>query len=272
MAHMLINGVSTEFLPASDRGLLYGDGVFTTVAVRAGRAELWERHSTRLRETCRRLGLPEPDEARLVEERERLITGCERGVLRITLTRGVGGRGYRYEPDMAATRVLALHPWPDHSAVPVETGVTVRLCDTRLAVQPALAGLKTLNRLEQVLARAEWRESDVHEGVMQDTEGRVVEATMSNLFLVHEGRLLTPDLTRCGIAGVMRAELLALAADEQIAVEVREIGLPELMTADEVFLCNSLIRIWPVAKLASRELLPGPMTARLRQALNRRLS
>lgn len=268
---MLINGRPAEVVSAADRGLMYGDGLFTSIAVRRGQTELWSRHWARLVEGCRRLGMSPPDEALVCAERDALIAGCEQGVLRLTLTRGSGGRGYRYAGVAEPTRILGLYPWPDYSAIP-EAGVSVRLCRLRLGIQPALAGLKSLNRLEQVMARAEWSDASIHEGIVLDAEGRVIEGTMSNLFLVSDGVLVTPALERCGVAGIMRAELLALADEASLAVAVRDVGLDELMNAEEVFLCNSLIRIWPVATLMDRTLTKGPITARLMALLTQRLA
>ena len=162
---MLINGQSATELSALDRGLMYGDGHFTTIAVRGGRTELWDQHLWRLENACERLGMAMPDAGLLAAERDRLVAGVERGVLRLTLTRGVGGRGYRPAEDALTTRILSLHPWPDYSAWP-ECGVRMRVCATCLAPQPALAGMKTLNRLEQVLARAEWRDPAVQEAAL----------------------------------------------------------------------------------------------------------
>lgn len=264
---MLINGEPADSVSALDRGLMYGDGLFSTVAVRAGRAELWGYHLERLAEGCARLGLAYPGDALLTAERERVLAGVGMGVLRLTLTRGVAGRGYRPPAAAEATRILSVHPWPDHSGVPA-SGVALRLCALRLAIQPALAGLKSLNRLEQVLARAEWDEPALPEGLMLDAEGRVVEGTMSNVFWAEGGRLHTPRLSRCGVAGVMRRRLCELARADGIEVVEGDYVLDEVLNADEVFLCNSLIRIWPVASLCNSSYPWGALTRRLQALLS----
>jgi 4-amino-4-deoxychorismate lyase len=160
-------------------------------------------------------------------------------------------------------RILQGSPKPSYPAANAEQGVRVFACMTRLAEQPRLAGLKHLNRLEQVLARGEWHDAEHAEGLMRDTSGRVVEGVYSNLFLVKNGGLLTPELSRCGVAGVMRAELLAQAESLGLDCGVRDISYDELLTADEVFLCNSLYGVWPVRALQGHDWPVGPLTRKL---------
>ena len=141
------------------------------------------------------------------------------------------------------------------------------MCATRLCHNPLLAGIKHLNRLEQVLARREWDEPSIGEGLLLDVDGRLVEGTMSNLFLVRGQMLLTPDLRRCGIAGIMRSIILEQAERQSLAAEIRSLEAADLQAADEVFLCNSLIGIWPVIAVDDRTYRKGPVTTRLQQLL-----
>ena len=247
---MLINGSASATISALDRGLHYGDGLFETLAVVAGEPCLWQRHMTRLELGCRRLGIEFPDANRLLEEVYLEIGERSHGVVKIILTRGSGGRGYRpAQKHKAPTRLVNFSAWPAYPEEGSITGVQVRFCTTRLGCNPLLAGLKTLNRLEQVMARAEWDDPEIAEGLLLDSEGRVVEGTMSNLFLLHGDRLTTTDLIRCGVAGVMR-ELVLEQADQLGFFPVIEDLLPHhLQTADALFLTNSLIGIWPVRKL-----------------------
>jgi 4-amino-4-deoxychorismate lyase len=267
---MLINGQDSLTLSAQDRGLLYGDGLFETVAVDKGAPLRWERHLQRLMLGCERLGIPCPDVTTLTLEALELCKGHERAALKLIVTRGVGGRGYRAPAQPQATRILACHPWPDYPSDHARDGVRVRLCDIRLAHQPALAGIKHLNRLEQVLARAEWNDEEIAEGLLLDREDHVIEATMSNLFLVSEGRLITPDLSDCGVAGIMRAMIIEIAADIGVTCSVRPVARAELFDAAELLLCNSLIGLWPVRQIDTHRLVPGPVTRRLQQALEQR--
>ncbi len=263
---ILVNGVATDQVPALDRGLAYGDGLFETLAVRDGVARHWDEHLARLAHGCAQLGIVMPDVVRLRAEAQSLCNGVERAVLKLVVTRGVGGRGYRADPATAPTRILGLHPWPDDIERRAEQGVRVRLCTLRLAVQPALAGLKHLNRLEQVLARNEWDDPDIAEGLLMDAHDRIIEGAMSNLFLVVDGVLLTPDLSRCGVAGVTRARILRHAGVHGIAAQVTDITLTMLARASEVLLCNSVIGLWPVTACDSLRYAIGPLTRRLQAA------
>lgn len=261
---VLVNGEPAETLCVADRGLQFGDGVFRTLRVRAGRPLNWERHFRRLAHDCAALALPAPGEALLRAEMARVAPGD--ATLKITITRGASGRGYSLPTETSPTRIVAAFPLPDYPADLARDGVRVRHCALRLGEQPRLAGVKTLNRLENVLARAEWSDPGIREGLLCDAHGHLVEATMSNVFLVHHRALATPDLSRCGVAGAQRERVLEFARAEGIACEVRDIAVDEVVEADEAFLTNSLIGIWPVASLGERRWIAGPVTRRL-QAL-----
>ncbi|MFQ5938682.1 MAG: aminodeoxychorismate lyase [Alphaproteobacteria bacterium] len=273
---VIVNGQAGGALPASDRGLYYGDGLFETVAVHNGRPEFWDRHMARLREGCTRLGLPCVDvdalarEAELLCKRAGVPEGVARGVLKIIISRGSGGRGYRTPEVVHPTRMVSLHPWPEIPETNLAEGVRVRLCDLRLGHQPALAGIKHLNRLESVLARREWDDPDIVEGLLCDGDGLVVAGTMSNLFLVKGGRLRTPDLSCCGVAGVIRAVVQEIAEARGMPFEVTDIPLAEARESQELFLTNSVIGIWPVREFDAVAYAVGPVTRELMENLEKR--
>ncbi len=246
-------------LDASDRGLLYGDGVFETLLVHRGQPVWWSEHWQRLARGARVLGLPLPDEASIRQHCQLLLGDSQRAVLKIILTRGVGGRGYAVADDLVPTVVLSLHPAPEPPPAPI----AVRWCRTALAIQPALAGIKHLNRLEQVLARAEWNDPEIAEGLMCDTQGRAVCATAGNIFARIGGRWLTPPVQHCGIAGVLRAWLLDNIAD---AGEV-ELSPDQVETAEALFICNSVRGILPVGRLGLVQWPAHEGIARLRRQL-----
>lgn len=263
---ILLNGKPQDLIPASDRGLHYGDGVFETLAINNGKPQFWTAHMERLLDGCSRLVIPLPDVACLKAETTQVADGCERAVIKIIITRGSGGRGYRPPASPEPQRLVMHYPWPDY-VVPQE-GITLRQCLTPLSCNPRLAGIKHLNRLEQVMARAEWGDDLVHEGLMLDLDGNVIEGTMSNLFAVRNGVLLTPDLTRCGVAGVMRHQVLLLAHKLGITCEIVQLRAAELEGMDELFVTNSVIGIWPVSCLGEARYGEAPITQRLISALN----
>ena len=260
-------------IDANDRGFTYGDGVFETIRVLRGEPVWWDAHLARLRHGCERLGIVCPDERELATTvRGEPVepgphgdgsTGSPRtgtagsGVLKIVVTRGLGGRGY--SPANAGTPTVVV----THHAAPAPlASVAVRWCDLRLSQQPRLAGIKHLNRLENVLARGEWSDPAIGEGLLRAGDGHVICATAANLFVVRDGRVVTPRLDRCGVAGVTRAWVM-----RQIEVSEGEIGTAEVEGADELFLTSSLRGILPVARLGGREWSVGPVTRHLQGLL-----
>jgi len=266
----LINGFEIDCLTVADRGLQYGDGLFETLAVREGKPCLWQEHFDRLVRGADRLGIPCPPWKLLLRECRRLAAGESTGVLKIILTRGSSSRGYSPPETPQPVRILTLHPYPDYPVAWEEQGVDVIFCRTPLGENPVLAGLKHLNRLEQVLARSEWRDPGIAEGLMQDGRGRIIGGTLSNLFLVHAGRLLTPRLDTCGIAGTVRNLVLRIAGTFGIEVLERDIMRADLAVADGLFLTNALLGVWPVRRLGTQAIslkhLPSELLTAVRQA------
>ncbi len=255
-------------LSALDRGLHYGDGVFETMAVCQGRVRLLARHFERLEHGALRLRIPMPEKNALQAQVMQAAQALGEGVLKLILTRGCGGRGYRPPPETQPTLLLL----PYAQALPrmedARAGITLRLCTLRLAHQPVLAGIKHLNRLEQVLARAEWDDEAIDEGLLFDVDGALIEAVASNVFLLQDGRLSTPRLDQCGVEGVMRGAVMATAKKLGLEVCEQRLELDDLLRADEVFLSNSLHVIRPVrALLGVRQWSDWPVTHRLIQAV-----
>ncbi|MGB5940126.1 MAG: aminodeoxychorismate lyase [Rhodanobacter sp.] len=258
---LLVDGAPAAQVSALDRGLAYGDGLFESIRFVGATAPLWPRHMQRLLDGCARLRIPAPDPAQLWREALEVSRGMAASVLRITVTRGPGERGYGLPASPQPTRVVAAFVPPPVASEVHAQGVRMRVCNIRLAEQPLLAGIKHLNRLEQVLARAEWSDPAVAEGVLLDSHGRVISATMANLFALVDGIWLTPALDRCGVAGVGRAEVLAACPQ----VRVGELTLAELRGADEVFLSSSVRGIVPVRSLDDCDYAPGAMTRHMQQ-------
>lgn len=264
------NGIVGERIALDDRGLLFGDSCFTTVAIRNGQPELWSRHQARLQQCCERLCFPPLDFSRLQQEVFSACTGMARAILRVTITRGSGGRGYALPSEIAPQRLLLRRDWPADIEARARDGIRLRWCTTPLASQPLLAGLKHGNRLEQILARAEWQDAQIAEGLMCDDRGRVIEGTTSNVFFRRpDGEWCTPSLATCGVAGVMRAEILSVLEQQGKTVQVADFAPTDLLAACEVFVCNAVIGIWPVIALAETRWRIGDDTRALQQALGR---
>ena len=261
---MLVNGQSSQLIPADDRGFQYGDGLFETTLLVRGRVRFLDAHLQRLFTGCARLGIGPPDEQTLRSEIAQVTAGTDRGVLKVIVTRGSGGRGYRPSSVAATTRIVALHPF-NHAP---QGALRLRWCDIRLGRNARLAGIKHLNRLEQVLAQSEWQEGEADEGLMLDTEGEVVCATSANVFAVREGALITPDLRFCGVHGVMRAQVLKAAPKLRLAVSEEPLWPHDLETASEVFITNAVRGIRSVASLDSMQWSETSVATRLAHALS----
>jgi len=202
----------------------------------------------------------------LQQESRILCQDVSQAVLKIIITRGPGGRGYRPDETSTATRIVGLLPWPDYPEQYSTEGVSLRFCETRLGVNPALAGIKHLNRLEQILASREWQDTEYAEGLMLDQQGNIVEGTRTNLFMIKDGKLTTPDLSQCGVAGIMRANILELACRLGLQNEITTINSEQLLQSDEVFVTNSLIGLWPVNRIEQNDYRIGPVTRQLLSA------
>ena len=269
---VLINGVAAGGISALDRGLHFGDGVFETIACLHGRPRFLSLHLERLAHGCRTLGFPPPAAEPLREEIGGLAGAQERSIVKLVVTRGPATvRGYAFSGREQATRVAIRYPWPVEDPALRQQGVSVRVAAMRLGENPALAGLKHCNRLEQILARGEPEAAAVTEALMLSRSGQLVSGTMTNVFLVdgppQSPRLRTPVVDLCGVAGVMRRVVLREAARAGIPVTQCALWPADLAAATEVFLTNARVGIWPVGRLEERTLTPGPVTRRLQTLL-----
>lgn len=251
-----------------DRGLHYGDGLFETIACRGGRPNFLELHLERLMLGCRRLGLGGTAFEGLRAEVEALAAGSVRSIVKVIVTRGrATGRGYAPRGDERPTRVVLRYDWPPEHSDGWHDGVAACIASFTLGENPRLAGLKHLNRLELVLARADLAESPYVEALLPSTSGWVVSGTFSNVFIATGSRLRTPRIDRCGVAGVMRRVVLQLAGQHDLSVEEANLTPADVAGADEVFLTNARIGIWPVHTLGAHRLGIGPMTRRVQGLL-----
>jgi 4-amino-4-deoxychorismate lyase len=251
MNRVLVNGSTAGNIDHRDRGLHYGDGVFETMRVIDGRIRLEHYHLERLAEGLRRLKIAAPPALSLNRELRRSARTLHSGVLKLLVTRGSGERGYRPSGRERTSRILIASPAP-HEPSFAEQATRLRVCALILSDQPLLAGMKTLNRLEAVLARSEWRDSNIFDGLLRDGQGNLVCGTMSNLFLRQGERLLTPALERCGVKGVMRRWVMQEGAGLKLKVIERSIGWSDLRAADEVFVSNAVVGLKSVRSIEWR--------------------
>jgi 4-amino-4-deoxychorismate lyase len=248
----LINGNKDGRLSPLDRGFAYGDGIFRTLAIQDGIPQHWDHHYAKLVHDCNVLGIVCPGEHIFLSDIEKLFEGSKLSVAKIVVTRGEGARGYSMPSLAQPNRVIIKSDYPQYPQNYFEAGVSLYQCQTRLGHQPQLAGIKHLNRLENVIARAEWSDSRFADGLLLDMYENVIECSMSNLFARYHQTLCTPDLSRCGVAGITRQRVMELAPSLGYAIEVVNIPLPTLLEADEILISNSLFGVWQVLEIGNR--------------------
>ncbi len=259
MQRISINGVQAEYISVMDRGLHYGDGVFETIACVNNQLQFWPQHLARMAAGAEKLEISFPDEHLWLHDVQQLFDEQVSGepcIIKLMLTRGIGERGYRSPAKPLPNRIAIKTDWPDNIDQLADRGARIRVCETRLSVSPQLAGIKHLNRLENVLARNEWQD-EYDEGLMMDFQGNIIEGTMSNVFAVKEGALYTPALDRCGVNGIIRQQLLSIANELNMRVLESTITQTGLAEMDEMLLTNSVIGIWPVAECADTKYTIG---------------
>ena len=260
-----IDGVRGETLPADDRGLHYGDGLFESIGVRAGIARFLEAHLARLTSGCARLGIRFSSMAELrAEIAAALALAPARAMLKIIVTRGSAvRRGYAPQGTESARRLLSL--WPEVALpTPIAEGVALHRATFTLADNPALAGIKHLSRIENVIAAAEVAAAGAFDALLLDGSGHVISGAMSNVFLVRDGQVLTPRLDRCGVAGIMRSVVLRECASLGIAALDGRVTLDALLAADEAFITNARLGVVPVLRVGEHSFHMTTVARRLR--------
>lgn len=269
MTDTLIDGRASDRLPADDRGLLYGDHLFETIAFHDGVAPLWDRHWQRLSTDSHRLGLVPPSRERLLAECRQLAPAGSSCVIRVTLTRGSGGRAYEPPTQPSCRRIVQRRPWPQSLAGQQTDGLRLMTSPVRLASGSVLAGMKHGNRLEQVLAARACAQSSFDEALLFDVCGQLIEAISSNLLLVADGRALTPKIDGAGVAGV---GLGWLVDQPETDIATASLTAAELARAGEVMVINSVAGIRPVTAIDERPLRIGPVCRDWQRLWARRLN
>lgn len=264
-----LNGAEAAALPLPDRGLDFGDGLFETLLLKDGLPLYSELHLERLQAGCRTLMFP--DCVDLVREQLQNVVAAiaardwRWSAVRVTVTRGAGPRGYA-PPEKAEPRIIIAATRLQEPSRRLPGPARLGLSSVRWPSQPLLAGLKHLNRLENVLAARECREGGYDEAVMLDQGERPISVVAGNLFAVCDGRLLTPPLQSCGIAGTRRNLIMERWAPA-LGLDVCEefMSLDQLQGAQELFYSNSLLGLRAVASLGQRSWSDHPVCASLYQ-------
>jgi 4-amino-4-deoxychorismate lyase len=268
LERVLVNGRPDQQVSPFDRAVHFGDGLFETIACRRGRPRFLSLHLERLQLGCGRLGLDAGNLEDIRAEVRALASEVDEAIVKVVLTRGAAlARGYGVTGREKATRITFRYPWPPETRRESQDGIQARTATLRLGENPALAGLKHCNRLEQVLARREWTDPGIAEALVFSSSGKLVSGTMSNVFIVEGSGLRTPRLDLCGVAGVMRRVVLREATRAGITVREEALRAEDLQKANEVFLTNARIGIWPLRALDGRVMRPGAVTRRLQGLL-----
>lgn len=245
----ILNGSVDHYISPFDRGFTYGDGVFRTLKIIDGMPQHWPQHYQKLVADCAVIGIVCPSAELLIDDLRQLFSPTESAVAKITITRGEGERGYRLPAVTLPSRLITKSKLTPYPADYLSTGVCVRVCETTLASQPRLAGIKHLNRLENVMARMEWQIDTIFDGILCNRVDDVIECTMSNIFARFGNVLITPELHECGVAGITRQQVMGLAVPLMLNIQMRRLPLTELLKADEIVICNSLITAFQVTNI-----------------------
>ena len=260
----LINSEFEDKISVFDRGLAYGDGFFETTAwkfmekKKECRVEFWGRHIKRIKKTCKFLKIKLSDFRQLEKDKEKILSkaydhGITEGVLKIIITRGEGGRGYKYEKNMKPNIIFIVSNRPDYPKDFYSKGVKIRFSKNPISSNNVLSGFKHLNRLDSVLARSEWEDKNIFDSIFINKNNNIIEGTMSNLFLLKENILYTPSINFCGISGIMREVVIDKCNDLFERIKICELSKEFFLDANSVFLTNSLIKILPVKQVESKK-------------------
>lgn len=251
LVNSLINGVASDYLNINDRAIHYGDGIFETILCQAGKLIFWQRHFKRLQASAEKVKLSCPQEQQLLDDIALLLASkqCSEKhnyAIKIILSRGIGERGYAFDKNINGNRLLFISKIDDnHSSLLSGRLLSgdLFLCEQQVSINENLAGIKHLNRLENVLARDEWRDNKYIDGLMQNANQQVIEGTMSNLFAIKDKQLFTPDLTLSGVNGIIRDVVIDIARMNKIDVTIKALNLAEVTQMDALFISNSLIGV-----------------------------
>lgn len=254
-----LNGSVINCLDVQERGFAYGDGIFSTINIQNGQAKLLDLHWQRIQLGCERLVVSCKKLVQWQHDFDLFMAHYPDCIAKIVITRGCGGRGYLPDTQVQPHCYFYAYQAIPHSQA-YQQGINSTILKQALGLSPMLAGLKHLNRLEQVLLRQELAVLDYPEGLVCDIQGRVVEGVFSNVFMIKDNIIYTPSLQQAGVAGVMRQHILYLAQHLQLTVTILDLMPADFLAADEVFFCNSVYGVWPVKQIQGTIYAHNPLT------------
>jgi len=264
MNKILINGKKDNRISVTDRGFQYGDCLFETIAYKNNTLIYWREHLQGMNNACKFLDLEIIDEDIWLKDIKKTIKDNDQDlVIKLIYSRGEAQRGYKIPESTSVMRVVMSSPLPVYAEELYSQGVRLTICETPASSNSRLAGIKHLNKLENILARNEWSDKKIFEGLMLDDFNNVIEGTMTNLFVVKNNSLYTPILKRSGVNGIIRQRIIDLAKNDNIVTQQIEIKLDKLLEMDEIFISNSLIGLCPVNKIDTNYYKIGSITKQL---------
>jgi len=255
MKFCLVNGVQQNYIDIENRGLAYGDGLFTTAKIQNGHIQYFTAHIERLLSGCKKLGIAPPSREELINELSTVAKNYSLAVLKVMITACSGGRGYARAKRNEHDLIIMVHDFPKHYDAQASTGIKLGISKQQLGVNPMLAGLKHLNRLEQVLLRQELTSRADDDLLVTNINNEVIEATSANVFLFLRGKLHTPDINQSGVNGIMRQAILQRYPE----TIVKPFTLAELTKVEAMFICNCVMGVMPVATFNGRDLTMSPV-------------
>lgn len=242
MKFCLVNGIQQNQIDIENRGLAYGDGLFTTAKIIDGQIQYLSSHVQRLLVGCEKLALIAPSTVELTEQLSQVVKSYDLAVLKVIITASSGGRGYARSTNPKSELIIMVHDYPKHYDELAIEGITLGNSHQKMGINPMLSGLKHLNRLEQVLLRQELANSKEDDLVVTNIHNEVIEATSANLFFWLDGKLCTPDVTSSGVNGIMRQTILQKYPETLI----KKVTLAELASSPAMFICNCVMGVMPV--------------------------
>ncbi|MCH1931227.1 aminodeoxychorismate lyase [Shewanella sp. A25] len=263
-----VNGTSQGCIDPFDRGLAYGDGLFATMRTGEAGILFFDCHQARLTAGAARLGFEWRLSHELKHQLNAIAEQYPHHCIKLLLTRGVGGRGYVPPLEVKVSEVVSVHPIPSHYTDWQREGISLKTSSVRLGHQPLLAGIKHLNRLEQVLIKSQPLATGFEDWLVLDCHDKVIESSMANIFFVKGNQLSTPSLEYCGVAGVMREQVMQNLLENGMNIECLPIQSKQLADFDSVFITNSVLGVVDVKQIDTFSFTRSPITTLLREQLS----